>query len=90
MYTKRLVKASTQLSIKLYLLNQGRKKKTLEYVAVKSIDKSRKKKVLNEVKIINNLSHPNIIKFQNWYETRNHFWIIFEYCSGGDLMQLLE
>jgi serine/threonine-protein kinase ULK4 len=65
---------------------KGRKKRSLEYVAVKSIDKSRKKKVLNEVKIINNLNHPNILRFHNWYETRNHFWIISEYCAGGDLM----
>ena len=34
--------------------------------------------------------HPNILKFHNWYETRNHFWIIFEYCVGGDLSSLLE
>jgi len=29
---------------------QGRKKKTIEYVAVKSVEKSRRKKVLNEVR----------------------------------------
>ena len=81
-------KYSTVYKVKKKL--QGRKKKLLEYVAVKSIDKSRKNKVLNEVKIINNLNHPNVIKFFNWYETRNHFWIIFEYCSGGDLMTLIE
>lgn len=34
--------------------------------------------------------HPNILKFYNWYETRNHFWIIFEHCVGGDLQGLLE
>lgn len=34
--------------------------------------------------------HPNILKFHNWYETRNHFWIILEYCSGGDLYGLIE
>lgn len=28
---------------------QGRRKKTIEYVAVKSVEKSRRKKVLNEV-----------------------------------------
>ena len=28
--------------------------------------------------------------FYNWYETRNHLWIIFEYCAGGDLYQLIE
>ena len=30
------------------------------------------------------------MRFYNWYETRNHFWIILEYCSGGDLFSLLE
>lgn len=29
---------------------QGRRKKTIEYVAVKSVEKSRRKKVLNEVR----------------------------------------
>ena len=32
-------------------LTQGRKKKTIEYVAVKSVEKSRRKKVLNEVRV---------------------------------------
>ena len=31
---------------------QGRKKKTIEYVAVKSVEKNRRKKVLNEVRQI--------------------------------------
>ena len=30
------------------------------------------------------------MKYYNWYETRNHLWIIFEYCSGGDLLTLIE
>jgi len=40
--------------------------------------------------MLHNISHFNILKFYNWYETRNHLWIIFEYCCGGDLMHLLE
>jgi len=59
-------------------------------VAVKSTEKARRKKVLNEVKIFNNLNHGNILRFYNWYETNNHLWILFEYCSGGDLMHLIE
>jgi serine/threonine-protein kinase ULK4 len=35
------------------------------------------------------MDHPNVLKFFNWYETNNHYWIIVEYCSGGDLMNLL-
>jgi len=69
---------------------KGRKKKTFEYVAVKSVEKSRRKKVLNEVKFLQNMRYKNIVAFHNWYETRNHLWIIFEYCSGGDLNQVIE
>jgi serine/threonine-protein kinase ULK4 len=69
---------------------KGRKKKTIEYVAVKSVEKFRRKKVLNEVRIFHNLKNRHILKFFNWYETRNHLWIIFEYCAGGDLLQVIE
>jgi len=75
---------------KYSIVYKGRRKKTIEYVAIKSVEKSRKKKVLNEVKIFHNLNHPNILKFYNWHETRNHLWLIFEYCAGGDLYHLLE
>jgi len=57
---------------------------------LKSFDKTRKNRVFNEVKIILNLNHPNILRFQNWYETRNHYWIIYEYCSGGDLRTVIQ
>ena len=69
---------------------KGRKKKTIEYIAVKSLEKNKKKKVLNEVKISNNLIHHNILRFYNWYETKNHLWMIVEFCAGGDLMKIIE
>lgn len=32
----------------------------------------------------------NVIEYVNCYETRNHLWVIFEYCAGGDLLRLLK
>ncbi|EAS06928.2 Serine/Threonine kinase domain protein (macronuclear) [Tetrahymena thermophila SB210] len=75
---------------KYSVVYKGRKKKSIEYMAVKSLEKSRRNKVLNEVKIFHSLNHPNIMRFYNWYETRNHLWVIFEYCPGGDLQTLIE
>ena len=75
---------------KYSVVYKGRKKKTIEFVAVKSVDRLRRKKLMNEVRIFHNLNHQNVLKFHNWYETRNHLWIIFEYCPGGDLLKLLE
>ncbi len=42
------------------------------------------------MRIFHNLKNRHILKFYNWYETRNHLWIIFEYCAGGDLYQMIE
>jgi serine/threonine-protein kinase ULK4 len=75
---------------KYSVVYKGRKKKTIEYVAVKSVERYRRRKLMNEVRIFHNLEHKNILKFHNWYETRNHLWIIFEYCPAGDLFRLLE
>lgn len=38
-------------------------------VAVKSVDKSLKARVLNEVSVLYTLDHPNVLKFIGWYET---------------------
>ena len=68
---------------------KGRKHKSVEYVAVKSVEKKQMDKVLHEVQVLYRVKHPNILRFYNWYETRNHIWLILEYCTGGDLLQLL-
>lgn len=75
---------------KFSVVYKGRKKKTIEYVAIKSVERSRRQKLMNEVRIFHNLQHKNVLRFHNWYETRNHLWIVFEFCPGGDLFKLIE
>ncbi|KAE8735000.1 1-deoxy-D-xylulose 5-phosphate synthase family protein [Hibiscus syriacus] len=69
---------------------KGRKKKTIEYFAIKSVEKSQRNKVLQEVRILHSLNDLNILKFYSWYETSAHLWLVLEFCTGGDLMTLLR
>ncbi|EQC33117.1 ULK/ULK protein kinase [Saprolegnia diclina VS20] len=68
---------------------KARRKRSIEYVAVKSTGKGRKDKVHNEVLHLIKLESTFVLKFYNWYESSNHIWIIFEFCIGGDLLKLL-
>jgi len=35
-----------------------------------------------QVRLTNEISHANIVKFYEWYETTNHLWLIVELCTG--------
>lgn len=40
--------------------------------------------------VIHSVSSPNVLKFYDWYETRNNVWLILEFCTGGDLLTLIK
>ena len=69
---------------------------TGEKYAIKKIDKSyisdeRYKKYLNnEIFILNNIKHENIIKYYGMEVGMNYMYLIFEFCNGGDLQTCLN
>ena len=55
------------------------------------IDSSEAKKYLiNEIRILQSLDHPNIVKFVDIKKTKNHYYIMMEFCNGGELSKNLE
>ena len=44
----------------------------------------------NEINIMHNLNHPNIIKFIQVKKTKKHYYIVMEFCNGGELEKALE
>ena len=82
----------------VYLGARSDKPEALDY-AIKVISKDTLKKygakgernLQNEYKILLKMSHPNIIKLEEkMIQTERNFYLIFEYCSGGDLQKYLE
>jgi calcium-dependent protein kinase len=59
--------------------------------AVKIIKKSEQdqEKLILEVDILAKLSHPNIMQVFEFYDDNTNFYIISEFCSGGELFDCI-
>lgn len=69
---------------------KARKKRGIDYLAVKRSPKEYRAKITNDVEFMYGVRHQNILRFYDWYETGNHLYMILEYCTGGDLLTLLQ
>ena len=55
------------------------------------IEKTEAMKYLkNEINILQSLKHPNIVKYDDIKKTKKHFYIVMDYCNGGELSEALE
>ena len=67
-----------------------------EILATKRLDKKQtdrpsvKKYFDNEISIMKELNHPNIVRFYDLLASYSHYYVIMEYCNGGGLSKCLK
>ena len=72
------------------------KRGTTQLFATKKVPKSKadspqiKKYFINEITILREISHPYIIHFETIKHTIHNYYIITEFCNGGDLFNCLK
>lgn len=62
-------------------------------IAVKSIEKKvlrnekeQKKRVMQEMAILKQSDHDNVVRLYDSFETQKHICFVMELCQGGDLL----
>ena len=66
---------------------------TMEKRAVKTVHKKsicteeERQMVFTEVSILKSIDHPNIIRLHEFYQDDKNYYIITEFCSGGELFE---
>ena len=64
-------------------------------VAIKVIEKVEDNmvddlEIKNEINILKSLSHPNIVKIYEFYDTVLYYYIVTEYCNKGELFAYIK
>ncbi|XP_076437219.1 serine/threonine-protein kinase DCLK3-like [Babylonia areolata] len=71
----------------------SRQKSSSQEFAMKVIDKpklrGKEHMVENEIEIMKDCSHPNIVKLYEEYETRDKIYLVMELVKGGDLFDAI-
>uniref|UniRef100_A0A4W3HTK4 Serine/threonine-protein kinase ULK4-like n=1 Tax=Callorhinchus milii TaxID=7868 RepID=A0A4W3HTK4_CALMI len=71
------------------IVYKGRRKGTINFVAILCIDKSKRPEITNRVRLTHDIEHQNVVFFNEWYETSNHLWLVVELCTGGSLEMVI-
>lgn len=66
-----------------------------KYYAIKTIDKSKMpskslRTLSREIEVLANLDHPNIVRYYETYNDFSYFYVVTEYCSGGELWDAVK
>jgi len=81
------VKIGTRIADSPESEDRGKKgsKWAIKIINKKNLEKEDKDALESEVKIMETVSHPNIIRLNEVFDSPAHFYMVMEICSGGEL-----
>ena len=61
--------------------------RALKEISKKSMNVSEesKEEIKNEIEVLKNIDHPNIMKIFEFFEDENNIYLVNEFCGGGDV-----
>ena len=45
---------------------------------------------MNEISVLKQIDHPNVVKIVEFFEKKNYLYIVTEYLEGGELFDRIE
>ena len=46
--------------------------------------------ILNEIQLMQQVDHPNIVKYYETFNDKKYIYLVMELCTGGDLFKFID
>lgn len=74
---------------KVFLGSTAASKVAIKTLSKKNLTEAEITAIKDEIKILQSLDHPNIIRYHETYENEKFFYLVMEYWEGGELFDKL-
>ncbi|CAD8141750.1 unnamed protein product [Paramecium pentaurelia] len=64
--------------------------RAMKLILKSKLKKEDQEKLLEETNILMDIDHPNIVKLYEMYQDDNSYYLISEYCDGGELFEKIK
>jgi len=64
--------------------------RAMKAIKKKSVLKEEQEKLFSEVSILKDLDHPNIVKLYELFQDENYYYLVTEFCTGGELFDRIQ
>ncbi|CAK83286.1 unnamed protein product (macronuclear) [Paramecium tetraurelia] len=76
--------------VRLVIHKQTGQRRAMKQIKKDKIFKEDEENLLNEVTILKQLDHPNIVKLYELFQDKSSYYLITEYLEGGELLQRIS
>lgn len=64
--------------------------RAMKMISKKKMKKSEEDRLFDELAILRDIDHPNIVKVFEHFQDEKYHYLISEYCKGGELFERIK
>jgi len=71
--------------VRMCVHRESNAQRAVKVLRKSNMDEDEKRMLFNEINILKEIDHPNIIKMYEFFEDEKRYYLVTEICKGGEL-----
>jgi len=81
----RLIRLGAFGEVRMCVHRESQAQRAVKVLRKSHMDEEEKRMLFNEINILKEIDHPNIVKMYEFFEDDKRYYLVTEICKGGEL-----